>query len=167
MLNSPNNTSHLSSQSTSSSPSPPAAQFTGQLFLRTNLTAAFWELRGDWRKVVWCECSLLNSGVTLLIFLLGSTSVFFSEEHQHTLYHWVCVCVWAVCDVLARNPKYWGGQGSMSLCRSTWWWPKPFVQPPTLNTLFTPNIHMVYRLKLTLVKQIKTKVWMDGCSALN
>lgn len=60
----------------------------------------------SWR-LLWCEGSLLNSGVTLL-FPLGSISVSFSEEHKHTCTPLlsVCVCVWAVCDVLARNLKH-------------------------------------------------------------
>lgn len=69
-------------------------------------------------------------GYSAATFFLGVTGVSFLEELQ--LAH-LCnerVWVWAVCDVLTRNLKHWGGLGSMSLNRSTRCLPESFVQPP-------------------------------------
>lgn len=68
-------------------------------------------------------------GYSAATFFLGVTGVSFLEELQ--LAH-LCnehVQVWAVCDVLTRNLKHWGGLGPMSLDGSARCLPESFVQP--------------------------------------
>lgn len=80
-------------------------------------------------------------GYSAATFFLGVTGVSFLEELQ--LAH-LCnehVQVWAVCDVLTRNLKHWGGLGSMYLNRSARCLPESFVQPsPPLPSPLPPNL---------------------------
>lgn len=78
--------------------------------------------------------------------------------------HCYCwVCVWAVCDVLARNLKYSGGRGSMSLCGSTWWRPKPFVQSPNFKHFsFTDGIQTEIDFSKTDWNWHTSRVWKDA-----
>lgn len=82
-------------------------------------------------EIVWHEGSLPNGGVTLLPLSFGChRRVFLRGAPTLTTLPRVCVQVWAVCDVLTRNLKHWGGLGSMSLYRSMRCLPESFVQLP-------------------------------------
>lgn len=63
---------------------------------------------------------------------------------------------WAVCDVFARNPNSWGGQGLMTLQENAIL-ANIFVQAPTLNfslSLFTSGFQMECRKNLGFLHYI-------------